>query len=43
MGLAYINVSVLRRLNAELDLSIDKRLRLFINTMLFKMVIPLRI
>ena len=43
VGVAYMNVRVSRRLEEELSLAIDKRLRLIINTMLFKTVIPLRI
>ena len=43
VGVAYANVRVSGRLKEELDWAIDKRLRLIINTMLFKTVIPLRI
>ena len=43
VGVAYVNVRVSRHLKEELSWAIDKRLRLIINTMLFKTVIPLRI
>ena len=43
VGVAYVNVRVSRRLKEELSSAIDKRLRLIINTMLLKTVIPLRI
>ena len=43
MGVAYVNVRVSRRSKEELGWAIDKRLRVIINTMLFKTVIPLRI
>ena len=43
VGVAYVNIRVLRRLKEELGWAIDKRLRLIINKMLFKTVIPLRI
>ena len=43
VGVGYVNVRVSRRLKEELGWAIDKRLRLIINTMLFKTVIPLRI
>ena len=42
VGVAYVNVHVLRRLKEELAWAIDW-LRLIINTVLFKTVIPLRI
>ena len=35
VGVAYVNVCVLRHLKEELAWAIDKRLRLIINTMLF--------
>ena len=41
--MAYVNVSVSRRLKEELGWAIDKRFRLIINTMLFKTAIPLKI
>ena len=43
VGVAYVNVRISRRLKEELGWAIDKRLRLIINKMLFKTVIPLRI
>ena len=43
VDVAYVNVRVSRRLKEELGWAIDKRLRLIINTVLFKTVIPLRI
>ena len=43
VGVAYVNVCLLRLLKEELAWAIDKRLRLIINKMLFKSVIPLRI
>ena len=43
VGVVYVNVRVSRHLKAELGWAIDKQLRLIINTMLFKTVIPLRI
>ena len=43
VGVAYMNVCVSRRLKEELAWAIDKQLRLIINKMLFKIVIPLRI
>ena len=43
VGVAYVNVRVSRRLKEELAWAIDKRLRLIINAILFKTVIPLRI
>ena len=39
VGVAYVNVHVLRHLKEELSWAIDKRLRLIINKMLFKTVI----
>ena len=39
----YVNVYVSRRLKEELGWAIDKQLWLIINTMLFKIVIPVRI
>ena len=42
-GMAYVNVRVSRRLKEELGWAIDKQLRLIIDKMLFKTVIPLRI
>ena len=42
-GVAYVNVHLLRHLKEELAWAIDKQLRLIINKMLFKTVIPLRI
>ena len=41
--MAYVNVRVTRRLKEELSWAIDKWLRLIINAMLLKTVIPLRI
>ena len=43
VGVAYVNVRVSRRLKEELGWAIDKQLRLIINKMSFKTVIPLRI
>ena len=43
VGVVYLNVRISRRLKEELCWAIDKRLRLIINKMLFKTVIPLRI
>ena len=43
VGVAYMNVRILRCLKEELCRAIDKWLRPIINTMLFKTVIPLRI
>ena len=43
VGVAYVNVHVSRCLKEELSWAIDKWLRLIINTMLFKTVIPVRI
>ena len=43
VGVAYVNIRVLRHLKEELSWAIDKRLRLIVNTVLFKTVIPLRI
>ena len=43
VGVAKMNIRVLRRLKEELAWAIDKWLRLIINIMLFKTVIPLRI
>ena len=43
VGVADVNARVSRRLKEELSWVIDKRLRLIVNTMLFKTVIPLRI
>ena len=43
VGVAYVNARVSRRLKEELGWAIDKQLRLIINEMLFKTVIPLRI
>ena len=40
--MAYVNVRVKRRLKEELAWAIDKQLRLIINKMLFKTIIPLR-
>ena len=40
---AYVNVFISRRLKEELSWAIDKQLRLIINTILFKIVILLRI
>ena len=36
MGVAYVNVHVLRHLKEELSWAIDERFQLIINTMLFK-------
>ena len=41
--MAYVNIQVLMHLKEELAWAIEKWLRLIINTMLFKTVIPLRI
>ena len=38
-----VNVCVSKRLKEELGWAIDKQLRLIINKMLFKTVIPLRV
>ena len=43
VGMAYVNLRVSRRLKEELGWAIDKQLRLIIDKMLFKTVIPLRI
>ena len=43
VGVVYVNVCVSRRLKEELSWVIDKRLRLIINTVLVKTVIPVRI
>ena len=43
VGVAYVNVRISRRLKEELGWATDKQLRLIINKMLFKTVIPLRI
>ena len=43
VGVAYVNVRVSRRLKEELIWATDKWLRLIINKMLVKIVIPLRI
>ena len=43
VGVAYINVHVLRCLKEELSWAVDKWLQLIINTMSFKTVILLRI
>ena len=43
VGVAYVNVRISRRLKEELGWAIDKQLRLIINKMLFKTVIPPRI
>ena len=42
VGVAYVNVRVSRRLKEELAWTIDKRLRVVSNKMLFKTVIPQR-
>ena len=42
MGVAYVNVCVLRHLKEELAWGIDKQLWVVSNKMLFKTVIPLR-
>ena len=42
LGVAYMNVCISRCLKEELAWALDKRLRLIINTMLFKTVILLR-
>ena len=42
VGVAYVNVCILRRLKEELAWVIDKRLRVISNKMLFKTVVPLR-
>ena len=41
--MVYVNVHISRHLKEELTWDIDKQLRLIINTILFKTVIPLRI
>ena len=44
VGVAYVNVRILRRLKKEeLSWAIDKWLWLIINTMSFKTVVPVRI
>ena len=43
MGVVYVNVHISRGLKEELAWAIDKQLQLIINTLLFKIVIPLRI
>ena len=43
LGVAHVNMHVLRHVKEELGWVIDKRLRLIINKMLVKTVIPLRI
>ena len=43
VGVAYVNVRILRPLKEELSWAIDKWLRFIINTMLFKTDIPVRI
>ena len=43
LGVEYVNISVSRCLKTELGWTIDKRLWLIINAMLFKIVVPLRI
>ena len=42
VGVAKVNIRVSRHLKEELAWAIDKWLRLIINIMLFKTVIPLR-
>ena len=44
VGVAYVNICILRRLKEKLAWAIDKRLRVVSNKilMLFKTVIPLR-
>ena len=42
VGVAYVNICVLRRLKEELAWVIDKRLWAISNKMLFKTVVPLR-
>ena len=41
-GVAYVNIRVSKSLKEELAWTIDKRLRVVSNKMLFKTVIPLR-
>ena len=43
VGVAYVNVCIVRHLKEELAWAMDKRLWLIINAILFKTVIPLRI
>ena len=43
VGVAYMNIRILRCLKEELSWAIDKGLRLLINIVLFKTVVPLRI
>ena len=43
VGVTYMNVRILRHLKEDLAWVIDKQLWLIFNTMLFKIVIPLRI
>ena len=42
VGVAYVNVRILRCLKEELAWVIDKRLQVVSNKMLFKTVVPLR-
>ena len=42
VGVAYVNVRILRRLKKELAWAIDKRLQAISSKMLFKTVVPLR-
>ena len=43
VGVVYMSVCVLRLLKEELSWAIDKQLQPIINTMPFKLVIPVRI
>ena len=43
LGVAHVNMRVLRHVKEELGWVIDKRLRLIINKILVKTVIPLKI
>ena len=42
MGVAYVNIRILRRLKEELAWAIDKRLQVNGNKMLFRTVVPLK-
>ena len=43
VGVVYMNVCISRHIKEELNLAIDKWLRLINNTVLYKIVIPARI
>ena len=42
MGVAYVNIRILRRLKEELAWAIDKQLQVNGNKMLFRTVVPLK-